>query len=178
EAQEVIRELQLAVDEDQADRRAREAEERERRLYLTWRGILQAKGDLEKARQSPLRYNGVKVERGRAFFQLLDVPDEDLIDKPRCVRLSNRQYLRGLVDDVRGRTLALYISDGDPNLAPRSGELVFDTTGAEENLERQKKALDAVRFNRATRPDLGLLLLHPEKARTPNFGEEVRFLQP
>ena len=64
EAQEVIRELQLAVDEDQADRRAKEVEERERRLYLTWRGILQAKGDLEKARQSPLRYNGVTVERG------------------------------------------------------------------------------------------------------------------
>jgi hypothetical protein len=173
----VIRELQLAVDEDQADRRAREAEERERRLYLTWRGILQAKGDLEKAKQSPLRYNGVIVERGRAFFQLLDLPGEDLVGQPRSIRLPNGHFLAGEVDDVRDRTLALYITFGDPNLAPRSGELLFDTRAAEAALDRQKAALDAVRFDRAIRPDLGPLLLHPEKARTPNLGEEVRFLQ-
>src|SRR5579884_2169760 len=125
DARDVIRELQLAVDEDQADRRAREAEERERRLYLTWRGILQAKGDLEKSRQSPLRYNGVRVERGRAFFQLIDLPGDDLVGQPRSVRLPNGHYLAGEVDDVRERTLALYVTFGDPNLAPSSGELVL-----------------------------------------------------
>ena len=178
ESQDVIRELQLAVDEDQADRRAREAEEREPRLYLTWRGILQAKGDLEKARQSPLRYNGVRAERGRAFLQLLDPPGEDLVGQPRSIRLPNGHFLAGEVDDVRDRTLALFITLGDPNLAPRSGELLFDTRAAEAALDRQKAALDAVRFDRAARPDLGPLLLHPEKARTPNLGEEVQFLQP
>jgi hypothetical protein len=177
EAQEVIRELQLAVDEDQANRREREADEHERRLYLTWRGVLQAKGDLEKAKQSPLRYNGVRVERGRALFQMLDLPGEDLVGQPRSIRLPNGHFLAGEVDDVRDRTLALYVTFGDPNLAPRSGELLFDTRAAEAALDRQKAALDAVRFDRATRPDLGPLLLHPEKARIPKLGEEVCFFQ-
>ena len=74
EAQEVLRDLQLGVDEDQANRRTAEAEERGRRLYLTWKNILQAKAELEKTRQSPLKYRGVTVERGRAIFQLLDPP--------------------------------------------------------------------------------------------------------
>ena len=130
DAQDVIRSLQLAVDENQADRRARQAEEQERRLYLTWRSILQAKGDLEKTKQSPLRYNGVKVVRGRAIFQLVDLPSEDLVGQPRSVRLPNKQFLAGEVDEVRDGTLTLFVTYGDPNLAPRSGELLFDTEGS------------------------------------------------
>jgi hypothetical protein len=98
---------------------------------------------------------------------VLDIPGEDLVGQPRSVRLPNGHFLAGEVDDVRERTLALYITLGDPNLAPRSGELVFDTRAAEAALDRQKAALDGVRFDRATRPDLGPLLLHPERASLP-----------
>lgn len=177
-AKGVISELQLAVDEDQANRRIREAEEQERRLYRTWRGILQAKADVEKARQSPLKYRGVRVERGRLYFQLVDLPDEDLVGQPRTVRLPNGQFLAGEVDEIRDGTLVLFITSGDPKLAPRYGELAFDTRASEVALDRQKAALDAVRFDRAARADTGPLLLRPERARVPLPFHEIDFFQP
>jgi hypothetical protein len=72
----------------------------------------------------------------------------------------------------------LYVTQGDPGLLPRSGELVFDTWAAEAALDKQKTALDAVRFDRAARADLGPLLLHPEKAALPSLEAEIQFLQP
>ena len=177
DAQEVIRDLQLGVDEDQANRRTAEVEERGRRLYQTWKNILQAKAELEKTRQSPLKYRGVTVDRRFAIFQLLDPPDNDLIDQPRRVLLPNGQYLSGEVDDVRGQSLILLVNYGDPSLAPRSGELVFDTRAAEISLDRQKSALDAVRFDRSARPDLGPILLNPGQAQVPGVPDEIDFFQ-
>jgi superfamily I DNA and/or RNA helicase len=177
EAEDVIRDLQLAVDEDQANRRAAEAEERGRRLYRTWKNILQAKAEFEKSRQSPLKFRGVQVESGRVVFQLIDPPGDDLIAQPRRVRLPNGQYLSGEVDDVRGHSLVLFVTYGDPSLTPRSGELIFDTRAAESSLEKQKLALDAVRFERATRPDLGSLLLDPGRSRVPEIPGDINYFQ-
>lgn len=177
DAKDVIRELTLAVDEHQAERRHREALELEKRLYVTWRAILKAKADFEQSRQPVLRYNGVRLDRDRIHFTLLSIPDDDLFEQPRSVRLPNKKVLDGIIEDIRDGNLVLRVANGDPALVPRSGELVFDTRLADVAIDRQRAALDAVQYERAVRPDLGKLLVRPETAQEPYFNESIEFSQ-
>lgn len=175
EAEDVIRDLQLGVVEHQAELKQKEIAEQDNRLYRLWGEILHAKEDVERSRQAPLKYRGIRVDRNRAFFELASHPEEELVGQPRTVRLSNGRYLGGEVDQVHDSTLVLYVPDGDPSLFPRSGDLVFDTHAAEINIDRQKRSLDAIRFERAVRPDVGRLIVHPENARIPHCELETQF---
>jgi hypothetical protein len=60
----------------------------------------------------------------------------------------------------------------------RRGQLVIDISAAKEAINRQKSALDAVRFDRAVRGDLRQLLVHPEKCWIPEDMAEIDFFQP
>ncbi|MDM8563672.1 AAA domain-containing protein, partial [Candidatus Marithioploca araucensis] len=54
---------------------------------------------------------------------------------------------------------------------------MFDVKAAEIALNRQKTALDAIRFDRAVRDDLRLLLVEPQKVATPTTVEDIQFVQ-
>ncbi|MBM3238840.1 serine/threonine protein kinase [Candidatus Poribacteria bacterium] len=179
EAEEVIRDLRLAVDEHEAKLKLVDAERREQYLFRVWNDILRAKSDAEKIKQVPIKYKDVNYQddSNRVTFHLSQIPEESLIGQPRQVTLSDGGYLKGEVDEVRDDELILYVEHGNPNELPKSGELTFDTHAAMIALDRQKAALDAVRFDRALRFDLRSLLIHPETICNPKTEEDMKFVQ-
>jgi superfamily I DNA and/or RNA helicase len=53
----------------------------------------------------------------------------------------------------------------------------LDTRLAEIALNRQKNALDAIRYDRAVRSDLRELLVNPEAIETPHLESEIQWIQ-
>lgn len=167
--------------QQEADRRWQQLqmEARERadwKLLQSWESILRAKTELEKQRNYPLRYSGVHKEGYRAYIRLAEDPPEDLVGQPRVIRLPDGGLIRCEVESVRGQEITLYVMEGDLDLLPPSGKMEFDTRAADVALERQKFALDAVRFDRAVRPELRNLIAHPSAARVPEEAEDIEFV--
>jgi len=181
EAEEVIQELKLAVEEHEADRRQRRAEEEKQRLFRVWSDLLKAKEDWEKNREKPLKYRSVEPEGhgNQVIFELSEIPEDDVAGQPRHVKNSDgRSILQGEVVEIKGDRLILSVSAGeiDRLLQKQTGELLFNTIAAEEALRRQKKAVDAIQFDRGVRADLRNLLVNPQAVRTPELPAAVEFL--
>ena len=79
-------------------------------------------------------------------------------------RTEGFSILGGDVEEVISDKLVLYVKYGEPDRLPQSGELRFDTRAAEVALNRQKNALDAIRFDQGVRPDIRQLLVNPKKS--------------
>jgi serine/threonine protein kinase len=179
EAEDVIRELQLAVEEHEANLRQTRAEEEKQRLFRVWWDILRAKTDWEKNREKPIKYTSVSCEGNRVTFELSELPENDIAGQPRHVTNSKGfSIVGGDVEEVIGDKLVLYVKSGEPDRLPDSGELRFDIRAAEVALNRQKNALDAVRFDRAVRSDIRQLFVNPQEVRTPDVEVDVQFVQP
>jgi serine/threonine protein kinase len=179
EAEDVIRELQLAVEEHEANLRQTRAEEEKQRLFRVWWDILRAKTDWEKNREKPIKYTSVTREGNRVTFELSELPENDIAGQPRHVTNSKGfSLVGGDVEEVIGDKLVLYVKYGEPDRLPDSGELRFDIRAAEVALNRQKNALDAVRFDRAVRSDIRQLLVNLQEVRTPDVEVDVQFVQP
>ncbi|HEY9613297.1 AAA domain-containing protein, partial [Allocoleopsis sp.] len=179
EAEDVIRELQLAVEEHEANLRQTRAEEEKQRLFRVWWDILRAKTDWEKNREKPIKYTSVTREGNRVTFELSELPENDIAGQPRHVTNSKGfSLVRGDVEEVIGDKLVLYVKYGEPDRLPQSGELRFDIRAAEVAINRQKNALDAIRFDRGVRSDIRQLLVNPQEVRTPDVEVDVQFVQP
>ncbi len=179
EAEDVLRELQLAVEEHEANLRQTRAEEEKQRLFRVWWDILRAKTDWEKNREKPIKYTSVTREGNRVIFELSELPENDIAGQPRHVTNSKGfSILGGDVEQVISDRLTLYVKYGEPDRLPQSGELRFDTRAAEVAQNRQKNALDAIRFDRGVRSDIRQLLVNSQEVRTPKLEVDVQFVQP
>lgn len=178
EGKQIIGELQQEVEEFQNALKEKQIEEREQHLFRVWDNILKAKTEVEKDKETPLEYKKATVQGKRIRFHLKQIPEDDLIGQPRQVNLPNKAYVyvSGEVEDVTGNVLTLVVDDGDPNTIPSSGHLVFNTYAAKVALDRQKAALDAVRYDRAARSDLRHLLVHANDVKKPDTMN-VQFIQ-
>jgi superfamily I DNA and/or RNA helicase len=179
EALEVIQELQDAVIEYESHRKEREYEKEKQRIFQVWWDILRAKTDWEKNREKPIKYTSVTREGNRVTFELSELPENDIAGQPRHVTNSKGfSLVRGDVEEVIGDKLVLYVKYGEPDRLPQSGELRFDIRAAEVAINRQKNALDAIRFDRGVRSDIRQLLVNPQEVRTPDVEVDVQFVQP
>ncbi|MEG3832920.1 MULTISPECIES: AAA domain-containing protein [unclassified Microcoleus] len=179
EAKEVIQKLQDAVIEHEANLKEQEDEKEKQRIFQVWWDILRAKTDWEKKREKPIKYTSVTRDGNRVTFELSELPEDDLAGQPRHVTHSKGfSILGGDVEQVISDRLTLYVKYGEPDRLPQSGELRFDTRAAEVALNRQKNALDAVRFDRAVRSDIRQLLVNPQEVRTPDVEVDLQFIQP
>jgi HAMP domain-containing protein len=179
EAVEVIQELQDAVIEYESHQKEREDEKEKQRIFQVWWDILRAKTDWEKNREKPIKYTSVTRDGNRVTFELSELPENDIAGQPRHVTNSKGfSLVGGDVEEVIGDKLVLYVKYGEPDRLPQFGELRFDTRAAEVALNRQKTALDAVRFDRAVRSDIRQLLVNPQEVRTPDVEVDVQFVQP
>ena len=178
EAEEVVRELQLEVEQHEANLRQTRAEEEKQRLFRVWWDILRAKSDWERNREKPIRYASAIPQESRVIFKLEELPEDDIAGQPRHVTQPNGySILGGDVVEVSGDKLVLYVRYGEADRLPQSGELRFDTRAAEVALNRQKNALDAIRFDRAVRADIRQLIVNPQEVRTPELQADVGFVQ-
>lgn len=179
QAQEVIKELKLLVEEHQAELRQKQAEQEKQRLFKTWEGILRAKTDWEKDRQPALRYTEVTQKQNRAIFTLEAVPDDDIVGQTRHVALKNGySILGGDVEDINDNKLTLYVNYGDVERLPKTGSLLFDTRAAEFALRQQRNALESIKYDRGVRSELRSLLINPEIVSKPILEQNIQFIEP
>jgi len=177
-AKGVLLTLREGLDRHEAELRTEALERKEQELFATWSEILKVKTDLEKQKEQPIKYKGYTIKENRAYFTLLEPPTENLIGQKRLVNSEQHFLLSGEVDEVSGTQLVLFIEKLYSDELPMRGQLTIDVSAAKEAINRQKAALDSVRFDRAVRGDLRQLLVHPESVRPPRHVEAVQFFQP
>jgi tRNA A-37 threonylcarbamoyl transferase component Bud32 len=165
--------LEQSLDEFEAEQRFAKAKEQEEHLFRTWVDILNAKEHVEADRETPLAFTSVRFDGHHAEFVLAALPEDDLIGQLRRVALIGGGFLSGEVEDVRGTRLTLYMNYGDRERVPASGTIVFDISAATIALDRQRSALEAVRFDQAVRGRLRELLLDPARSREPMPVQDI-----
>lgn len=178
EAEDVVRELRLSIEEHEANLRQSRAEEEKQRIFRVWWDILRAKTDWEQRREKALKYLTFSPDSNRVIFQLAELPEDDIVGQSRHVKNSKGfSLLGGDVIEVVGDELHLYVRYGQLDRLPQPGELYFDTRLAEIALNRQKSSLDAIRYDRAVRSDLRNLLINPDEIQVSTIESEIQFIQ-
>ena len=178
EAEDVIRELRLSIEEHEANLRQSRAEEEKQRIFRVWWDILRAKTDWEQRREKALKYLTFSPDSNRVIFQLAELPEDDIVGQSRHVKNSKGfSLLGGDVIEVVGDELHLYVRYGQLDRLPQPDELYFDTRLAEIALNRQKSSLDAIRYDRAVRSDLRNLLINPDEIQVSTIESEIQFIQ-
>lgn len=178
EAEEVIAELKLSIEEHEINIKQSKAEKEKERIFQVWWDILKAKTDWEQLREKSLKYTSFQSDGNQIIFQLAELPEENINGQSRCIKNSKGiRILVGDVVEVNGDELCIYIKSGNSDNVLQSGELFFDTQMAEIALNRQKSALDSIRYNRAVRSDLRNLIVNPEEVNSPILDTDVQFIQ-
>jgi serine/threonine protein kinase len=135
-------------------------------LLGTWDRILSAKEDLERRRETPIPFEGVERDGNRLRIHPTGEVDEASVGQFRQIRTGDVIHVQGEIESVSPEEVVLYISV-EYGSVPRRGTLVIDVAQSKRALQRQRAALDAVRFNRAVRSDLRQLLVNPASAAEP-----------
>lgn len=173
EARATLLNITQGLEEYEAEQRARDAAFQEQELFRTWDAVLRMKRELERQKERPLRYRSYSVEENRVTFTLLSAPEENVIGQLRHVSDGQRSLVNGEVGEIDGTKLTLYVERHVSDELPTSGELIIDNWAGREAIRRQKDALDAIRYDRAIRPDLRLLLVHPDRTEAPKQSSEL-----
>ncbi len=180
EAVDAITDIGNAVEEYEANLRQTKVEAEKERLFHVWSNILRAKADWEKNREKPIKYTDFTRDGKHLIFEISEIPDKDIAGQPRhIINKKGFSILGGDVVEVQEASdrLILYVKHGQPDRAPRSGELVFDIRATETALNRQKYALDAIRFDRAVRADMRQLIVNSQEVKHPEISGDIECFQ-
>lgn len=149
------------------------------RPFVVWRALLTMLRAYEAANEDPLKYVAVTTTaRGGVGFELEHRPPPDLLGEVRVASAEGGREFYGTI--VRARHESVII-DPDPRAAPLplpTGMLRRDRRSNQTSIERQQRALDAVEYGRAVRPDLADLLVNPSSARAPTRATDLEFHMP
>jgi serine/threonine protein kinase len=167
-AKAALEHLVEAFEDFQVNQAAAQAALEGQELFRSWRSQVQMKSDAEDRMGRGLRYVSYSADGRRVTFQLQREPDLVEIGEIRVASAEGAPRIRGEVEEVNGRKLTLYLTDGSSEELEARGELRLDTFAARIAIDRQKNALDAVQYGRSVRGDLGGLLISPEGARRPD----------
>ena len=176
-AAETIRMLNDGLDTHLAERRLKEARNRENRLFDTWAGLLRLQEAQQSNLETPIKYRGFEVDGHRITFSTTSVPDPAIIDQGRLIRLDDKRAISGVVDAVTERSVTLYCDLFIVSDIPTNGEITFDTRLARMAIQRQFAAIDSVRFDRAVRSDMRRVIIDPSSCREPTNVSIERFFQ-
>ena len=172
--------LREALAEFNADQKVLQAELREQALYRKWLDLLSASTELEQRRKVKVRYAKLEAAGVSVRFQLAPGNDaSQLIDKDIRVELpSGDAFQAAIVSVADGHVLAQPTARNrvDAAALPDAGFLEVDTTKADAALDKQKTAIDAVRYGRSVNPNLGVYLTRPMDISVPTVAD-VEFIQ-
>jgi tRNA A-37 threonylcarbamoyl transferase component Bud32/RecA/RadA recombinase len=182
-ARSTLIDLETRVREHLAAQSAAESAMGAERLFEVWSGILDAKYQHEADQQNPLAYSARSVDGRSVTFRLKASPQSVEPGERRAFQAEDRTILSGEVTqvDTLNKEVTILVSNGEPDLdiVPPEGQLVVDRNSNKVPLDRQRKALEAVRVGAkdTVRSDLGMLVAHPERIRSPAACEVPEFLQ-
>ena len=162
------------------DQKQRRLEEKEQALYRTWLDLLSAKTELEKQRKVRIQY--LRRELLGEFLRLTPKAESGaaaLAEQDVAIDVGALGTFVGTVTSASDAGIVIRPSDRnklDASLVPERGFIETDTTKSDVALDKQKSAVEAVRYGRSVNPELGRLIVNPAEVETPS-PVEVEFLQ-
>jgi serine/threonine protein kinase len=179
-SKENIENLQDELLQFSADQKAIRIQQRHQAIYKTWLDLLSAKTELERQRKRKLSYIAQESSGGYIRFTLSQAADADFLsDQDVQVEVSRDDTFSGSVVSVSDSSVLVQPTQRnriEPGMLPEQGVLTIDTSRADVALDRQKAAVDAVRFGRAVNPILGDYIVDPSTVPVP-VPEDVDFIQ-
>lgn len=160
-----IRWLVDVVNQHELDDSEARRSRKEEGLLREWANTLRFRQYLGDSRFAPIPYDAIRVEGNRVHFRVPSMPDGVLLEQARLIRSEQRIILSGIVDDIASDHIALWVENGVSELPPDSGFLLIDDLANRVAIDRQKTALDAVRYGRCLRPALRDIILNPSTSR-------------
>ena len=164
-----------------ADLKQRKIQEKEQEIYRKWINLLSAKTELEKKRSLRLPYFAREASGEFVRLRLKEAVDaSSLVGQDVVIVASKSGEFRGTVVSVADGALLIRPSGRnrlDAGLIPDEGTVESDSTKTDAALDKQKAAVDAVRYGRSVNPELGAYIVHPDAVLVPP-GVEVRFINP
>jgi len=152
--------------------------QKEEELFRTWSSILGAKTEFERRKERPIHYNGFSEKGNRIIFDLTSDTGEESAGHLRQVRAERTVFITGEVEQISGAKLTLYVTERFRDDIPEVGTLYIDVYASITAIQRQKAALDAVRFDRALRADLRQLIINSRENPVPKGAGAIEFFQP
>jgi len=149
-----------------ADQKIRRLEQREQALYKTWLDLLSAQTELEKKRK--WRANYQSIAPSGQFIRLSLVAGSEtsyLADQDVTIEVAGAGQFKGAVVSTSEDSILIQPSERnrvEAAMLPEPGVVEVDTTKTDVALDKQKSAVDAVRYGRSVNPELGQLILTPE----------------
>lgn len=159
-----ITELRLQLESFASEQKVLAIHNAQQEIYRTWLNLLSAKTELENSRRRIFRYEEMRVAGAVIEFKLAPGSDmQALDDKDIRIDCAEGEFLGSVIAselDVL-RVQASERNRIEATALPRVGTLSIDTSKADAALDRQKTAVDAVRYGRSINPSLGEYIVDP-----------------
>lgn len=161
------------------EQKLRRIEQSRQQMFRAWLDLLAAKAELEKNRRISFAYERVDASSGMVSFKIRDGQDASILqDKDIKLEINDGTFL-GTVVGINDGVVRVQPSNRnriDGASIPERGFLVVDTNKADAALDKQRVAVDAVRYGRAVDPGLGDYIMDPAMVAVPRL-EAVDFIQ-
>lgn len=162
------------------DQKQKRLEEKEQALYKTWLDLLSAKTTLEKQRK--VRVQFIRSEASSEFLKLTPKPESGasaLLNQDVMIDLGTLGIFTGTVASASDALVVIRPAERNEvgaSFVLEQGFVETDTTKSDMALDKQKFAVEAVRYGRSVNPDLGKLIVNPAEVQVPP-PVAVEFLQ-
>lgn len=154
-----------------AEQKERQLERQEQMLYRTWVDLLSAKTDLEKMRAVRVQYIARELQGEFLRLKLHQGADANrILNEDVQIELESTGGYRGVAVSQSGNVLLIRPSPRnrvDATVVPEVGVLTSDTMKSDVALDKQKTAVDAVRYGRSVNPELGSYIVSPGTIQVP-----------
>ncbi|GBL47676.1 superfamily I DNA/RNA helicase [Sulfuriferula multivorans] len=175
-----IAQLQDELLQFEADQKVLRVQQRQQAIYKTWLDLLSAKTELERQRKRRFAYADFEISGGVVRFTVNVGADVQSLDGQDVqVEIASGETFSGSVVSVSEGTILVQASERnrvETSALPNQGVLSVDTSKADVALDRQKSAVDAVRFGRSVNQLLGDYVVEPSEVPVPVPGE-ITFIQ-
>jgi len=162
------------------DQKQRRLEEKEQALYRTWLDLLSAKTELEKKRKARIQYLSYEVSgECLQFIPKSGAGATALLHQDVMIDAGSLGNFTGTVTSTSDAGIVIRPGERnklDLSFVPEIGLIETDTTKSDVALDKQKFAVEAVRYGRSVNPDLGKLIVNPAEVQVPS-AVEIEFLQ-
>jgi len=158
---DVLDELFLNVDAFEIARARRDAQIKRERIFRVWYAFLRAKADYEARRERAVAYTDHEVHDNSIVLTTELPAPVEMVGEARVIRMTSGGHVFCDVVDVNLDEVTVVVTSGDSSKVPRRGLLELNTLAAERAIERQRRALDAVNYERSPNPRLKNLILEP-----------------
>ncbi len=147
------------------------------RVFKDWEKLLNIREATERSQRRILQFIGAKQNGARIRFEVSASVADDLLGQSWYVQLETGRVVSGEVESVGMGFVVLWTDHAIDERIPTRGELRFDTRASRKAIQKQRGALDAIRFERCARPQLKELLADPSRCTKPSAHEPLSFFQ-